>query len=923
VTGHPTALPPLHGRAAELAVVDRLLAGARAGRSGALVVRGEAGIGKSALLTHATARAADMRVLVQTGVETEMELPFAVLHALFADAGAALDRLPDVQGGALRVALGLAAGPPPDRFLVGLAVLDVLAELAAERPVLCVLDDVHWADRASAQALLFAARRLGSESVVLMFAARTGLAPAFPAPGLPELVLPRLDDASAREVLAAAAGDLPRPVRDQLVREAAGNPLALHELPAAHRAGRAPVYPLAPPDAGRGGVAPTHSPVELEFAARIAALPPTAATGLLVAAADGTCDAQVVVAAAERLGAAPADLEVLERERLLMFLDGCMWFHHPLVRTAVYGAATMTAKRAAHRALAEVLDAQHEDDRRNWHLAASSLGPDEAVAAALEESALRARDRGSHEAAAAAYERAAALTPNGPERVRRMVSAAEAASDAGHREWATQLVDRTTAFPEDLQLRARLTLVRARLADEADDPAQTHRLLLDAVGPAARAAPDLAAEMLLWAVEAGWSARDRGMVEQVAVAAGELRVPGVEHIRAHAALAAAQLPDDPDAPLPTAAAALTAMAECHDPGEPRATASLAAWHLVAGDDATALALAAAAEREARASGALGALPRVLAVLAASRWHLGHWRDAAAAATDGLNIARDVGQHQVVDQLTGVLAHLAAAAGDEVGFAAALGELDGRRPTARSAGIVGSARGLLDLGLGRFDAAADRLADTAAASRGWWRGLPELVEAAARVGRTTEALRAADRYARWAEHTGQAWARAVALRCRALAASGDGPADLFAEAAVLHRVDGAHPFERARTDLMHGEWLRRARRRSEARGPLRAAADAFTELGAAPWAERALAELRATGETRATPGHGPDLLAELTPQELQVVRLAAAGLSNRDIAAQLFLSPRTVGYHLYKAFPKLGVASRAQLGAGLPPGGGQR
>ncbi|QYN40851.1 AAA family ATPase [Pseudonocardia sp. DSM 110487] len=904
----------MHGREAELAAVNTLLADARGGRSAALVVRGEAGIGKSALLTEVARQAADMRVLVETGVETEMELPFAALHALFADTCEALDRLPDVQAGALRVALGRAAGPPPDRFLVGLAVLSLLAELAAERPVLCVLDDAHWVDRASAQALLFAARRLGSESVVLLFAARTGLAPEFPAPGVASLDLPRLDDESARHVLDAEAGDLPRPVRDQLLREAAGNPLALHELPAAHRAGRAPVYPLAPPDAGRGGTAPTHSAVEEEFAARIVALPAAARTALLVAAADGTCDTRVVLAAAERLGAGPADLEVLERERLLMFAEGCMGFHHPLIRTAVYGAATMPAKRAAHQALAEVLNGRNEEDRRNWHLAASSLGPDEAVAAALEQSALRARERGSHETVAAAFERAAALSPFGEERARRMVAAAEAAAEAGHREWAAQLAGCTEPVTDQPQLRARLALVRARLADEEGDVAETHRLLLEAVGPAARAAPDLAGEMLLWAVEAGWSARDRGMVEQVSDAAGELGLPGADHIRAHATLAAAQLPDDPDAPLPTAAAALAGMSECEGVGDPRATSSLAAWYLVAGDDTMALALAATAEREARSTGALGALPRVLAALATSRWHLGHWRDAAAAATDGLCIARDVGQHQVVDQLAGVLAHIAAARGDEMRFAAALGELHGRRPTARSVGITGSARGLLDLGLGRFDAAADRLGD-AATSRGWWRGLSDQVEAAARAGRTADARRAADRYARWAEHTGQAWTRAIARRCQALVASEDAAAELFAEATALHRMDGTHPFERARTDLLHGEWLRRARRRSEARGPLRAAADAFAELGATPWAERARAELRATGETRSTStmtGPAPDQLAELTPQELQVVRLAAAGLSNRDIGAQLFLSPRTVGYHLYKAFPKLGVASRAQL-----------
>jgi DNA-binding CsgD family transcriptional regulator len=903
----------LHGRAVELEAMERLLAAARNGRSGALVVRGEAGIGKSALLAHTAtaATAAGMRVRFQTGVETEAELPFAALHTLLEDAGAELDALPEVQAGALRVALGLAAGAPPDRFLVCLAVLTLLAELATDRPVLCVLDDAHWIDQASAQVLLFAARRLGSESVVMLFAARSGLAPAFPAPGLADLVLPRLDDTAARAVLDAAAGDLPRHVRDQVLREAAGNPLALHELPAAHRAGRAPGYPLGPPDAGRGRVAATHSAVEQEFAARIAALPAPAWNVLLVAAADGTCDTGVVLAAAERLGADAADVDVLERERLLMFADGCMGFPHPLIRTAAYGNATMARKRAAHRALAEVLDARHEDDRRNWHLAASSLGPDEAVAAALEQSAVRAGERGSHEAVAAAYERAAALTTLGPERVRRMVSAAEAAAEAGHREWVGRLVDRAIPHAEEPGHRARLALVQARLADEADQPEETHRLLLEAVPPAAPLAPELAGEMLLWAVDAGWSAGDRKLVEQTLATAEELGLPDLEHLRAHAALAASHLEDDPEVPLPPARVALAEIAECRGPGAPRATASLAVWHLVAGDDAAALTLAAAAERESRSTGALGALPRALGALAMSRWYLGHWNDAASAATDGLRIARDIGQYRAVDELVGVLAHLAAATGDERRLAAVQAELDVRRPNPRCAGLATAARGLLDLGLGWFDAAADRLAEESS-GRGRQRVLPDLVEAAARSGRHAKARTATDRFARWAEHTGQAWARAVALRCRALVEPGGDAAALFAEALALHRFDGAHPFERARTELLHGEWLRRARRRSEARGPLRAAENTFAGLGARPWAERARVELRATGETRASTATTPDVLAELTPQELQVVRLAAAGLSNRDIGAQLFLSPRTVGYHLYKAFPKLGVASRSQL-----------
>ncbi len=902
----------LPGRDAELAEVGRLLAAARAGRSAALVVRGEAGIGKSALLDRARTAAADMLVLARTGVETESELPYAALDLLLRDVVGRVGELPDAQSAALRTALGLAApGPPPDRFLVGLAVLTLLAELAADRPVLVVLDDAHWFDRASAEALLFAARRLDAESVVMLFAARTGLAPAFPAPGLAELVLPRLDDTTARQVLDAGAADLPRHVKELLLREAAGNPLALRELPAAHRADRAPVFPLGPPDAGRGGTAPTHSAVEREFAARIAALPATARTLLLVAAADGTCDTAVVLAAAARLGAGPADMEIIERERLLMFGGGCLGFTHPLVRTAAYGGATFVAKQAAHHALADVLDALPEVDRRNWHRAAASIGPDEDVALALEESAARARVRGSHEAVAAAYERAAALSADGASRVRRLVLAAEAAADAGHRDWAEAIAFCVTPHATNPVQRARLAMVRARLADQANRPEDTHRLLLDAVEPVAADDPELAAEMLLWVVEAGWAARDRAVVERAAATADELRLPGT-HVRAHAALAIAQLEDDPDAALPDALAALAELAGCSvTGGSPRAVAGLALWHLLVGADTTAHELATAAQQESRAAGTLGVLPRVLAVLATSRWHLGRWPDAAAAATEGLQIARATGQDQAVGELTVVLAHVAAAAGDEVRTAAVLAELDGRRLPLESAAVAASARGLLDLGRGHFAAAADRLAEPSTGPR-LRRSLPDLVEAAVRSGRADEARTATARFGRWAEHTGQTWARAVSLRCRALVEPGDGAAALFAEAVALHRADGTHPFERARTELLQGEWLRRARRRSEARAPLRTALEAFEQLGARPWAERARAELRATGETRTTAEFGPDVLADLTPQELQVVRLAAAGLSNRDIGAQLFLSPRTVGYHLYKAFPKLGVASRAQL-----------
>jgi DNA-binding CsgD family transcriptional regulator len=630
---------------------------------------------------------------------------------------------------------------------------------------------------------------------------------------------------------------------------------------------------------------------------------------LLVAAADNTCDTGVVLAAAQRLGCSVADLEAAERARLLMFHEGCLSFQHPLIRTAAYGSATVVRKQEAHRALADVLDGRPDVDRRNWHRAAASIGPDEDVAAALEDSARGATDRGSNEAAAAAYERAGSLSPDRLRRTRRLTAAAEAAADAGHREWAGSLaVEAARPVADRVQL-ARLALIHARLADEVNRPEETYRLLMESAVPTAAVAPGPASEMLMWAVEAGWSARDRGMIERVVTAASGL--PDTRHVRALSAVALAQLSDDEDVALPGAVAGLRELVICHGPGSPRVSATLAAWHLALGDHVTAHELAAAAESECRTRGAHGVLPRVLAVLAAGRWHLGRRHDATAAAAEGLQLARDAGHEQALGELAAVVAHLAAVEGDEVRLAAVLTELDGRRMPRGFPEAAASARSLLDVGLGRFETAADRLADLVAhPSRR--QSLPDLVEAATRAGRVELARDAAARFERWAGHVGQAWAGAVALRCRALVEGGDRAERHFAEAVAQHRLDGTRPFERARTELLYGESLRRDRRRAQARSPLRSALETFEELGARPWADRARAELRATGESRADTQPGPDLLAELTPQELQVVRLAAAGLSNRDIGGQLFLSPRTVGYHLYKAFPKLGVTSRAQL-----------
>ncbi|MFI5614358.1 AAA family ATPase [Amycolatopsis sp. NPDC051903] len=858
----------LFGRDAELAALTQLVAGVRTGTGGALVLRGEAGIGKTALLGEAL-RPAEVPVSVHSGLEAEQDLPHAALHALLGEHDA--DGLPPAQAAALGTALGRGGQGAPDRLHVGLAVLTLLGRLA---PAVLVADNLQWFDRESAAALLFAARRLTTESLLMLFATRDGAGS-----GLPELALGRLGPSEATELLRARARRL---LPHELVRirgEAAGNPLAL----------------LAFADPGAGSA----RCVEREFAGRIAALPEPARTVVLLAAADGTGDLGAVLSAAARLGAGVTDLATAERADLLRATGDRLEFTHPLIRPAAYEAAPLALKHAAHQALADVLDPGTEPDRHAGHRAAVAIGPDDDVARALAESGTRALRRGVPEDAATAFERAAQLTRGRDARGERLVAAATAAAGAGWREHAAGLARRAADLVTEPVSRARLTLLEATLAE--GDRAQDAAALLETAESIAPADAQLAGELLLSVVRSAWEARDPRTVEQAARVASHL--PDNAHVAAVAHLVHGYFGADVAPP-----AAIEALRRAGGPAAPRDLAMIARWHLVLSDTPLAHVLAVEAERSAHASGRLDTLSGALGVLARVRWREGNRTAAEAAAGEGLRLARDTGPDSVVGDLAGVRGYLAAVSGDEPGVAAAVAEIPAglheRTP------MVTAVRGLLDLGLGRFDAAADRLAGLTAERDlpDGPRWLPDLVEAATRCGRHDEARSAAERFTRWADAVGQQWAHAVARRCAAL--TGAGPAIAFAEAETIHAADGAMPFERARTALLHGEWLRRAHQRAAARSHLRTAADLFDDLAATPWADRARDELRATGELpHDVPADGAALL---TAQERRVVRLAAQGLSNRDIGAQLFLSPRTVGYHLYKAFPKLGVTTRAQL-----------
>ncbi|MFC5751382.1 ATP-binding protein [Actinomadura rugatobispora] len=911
----------LRGRDAQRAELARLAEAARAGRSGVLVVRGEAGIGKTALLDEAARQAARRdsggsdvpRVLRATGVEAEAALPFAGLQMLLRPVLPRLDALPGAQADALRGALGLAATGGGDRFLVGLAVLTLLSELAAERPVLCLVDDAHWLDPASADALVFAARRLGAEGVALVFAARDG----FDAPGLPELELDGLGREAAAGLLADRSPGLAAPLRDRILKEAAGNPLALIELPAGlseeERSGRASA-PAALPVTGR---------VLASFGVQIDRLPEPSRLVLLVAAAEGGGELGTVLRAAGQLGAGAADLALAERAGLVQVTAVSVAFRHPLVRAAAYQGAPLATRLAAHRALAAVLDG----DRRALHRAAASPVPDESVAAELERTAQRARDRGALASSPALYEEAARLSPGGGDRARRMTRAAQAAITVGRTEQAGALAERALAMTGDPLLHVGPTMVRATVEHERGTPGGSARLLAGSAEPIAGDDPGLALTLLVIAAGNAWSSAEEAALRRVAGLAADLmpRVPGAAPVAAAlVALERLAAGDHAAALAPLRDLVGRSRAEPHESLIVRLFVINLA--LLLGDDAAAAELASGDAARSRGLGLAGALPLTLQMLAQAQAAAGLHRDARAVAAEALGFARDTGQSHREGRIAAVTARLAAIEGDAEGCrelaGRALARGDGHDEAAAAAGC---ALALLDLAQGRYQEALDRLAEivqgparhTAAVRF----ATGDLVEAAVRAGAPGRADGPFRRFAAWSEAAGPPWARGVTLRCRALLAPPREAGGLFEQAAAAHREDGGRPFERARTELLHGEWLRRARRRTDARTPLRFALAAFERLGAAPWTERARAELRASGETAPESTAAEERLAALTPQELQIVRLAAGGASNRDIAARLFLSRRTVEYHLYKAYPKLGITSRAELSrftAPVPP-----
>ena len=895
----------LHGRETEQRVIHDLLIGARAGRSGAVVVRGAAGIGKTALLGHAATAADGMLVLRTAGVETEAEFAFGGLHLLLRPVLNYIGRLPGPQAAALRGAFGMSDRGSQDRFLAGLAVLTLLSEVAEDRPVLCLVDDAHWLDSASADALLFAARRLEAEGVVMVLAARDGPF-AFAAPGLSDLSLDPLNSSHAARLLEERAQRLTPALKGRVIAEADGNPLALVEFAAMATAGSAA--------AGIGPLPVTHR-VQALIASQVRRLGEPTALLLLLAAAESSGDLTQILPAAEALGIGADSLTAAERTGLVAIEETRLVFRHPLVRAAAYHGAPLASRQAVHRALADMLEGRPDPEgRRAWHRAAAVSGRDEQVAAELVQAAERARSRGGYAAVSAAYERAAQLTPDGLTSAVRLLSAATAAADAGQADRADHLTSCVQQLADDPLLLAEIALLRmARMSGN-------HRERIAELGAAVRAIssryPERAAAMLAQALRSAMSV-DRALTSQLLVQSDELTLPphASPKLLDDATVQRARfLVGDPAAEVGPVRDAIAAIRQDPDAAEPDGRVAASAMAFFLGDLDASREISAALAAECRRRGTPAWLPGALQGLAMAQIVSGEWAMARVSATEGLKLAQDIGalpRAAFLANLLGLLAACTGNADDCEAWTAECRRLGGS--TLFSANGRSSALALLDLGNGRFGAALDRLAKLP--GDGWddssFMSLPDMVEAAARVGGSEHVRQALARFETWTHLTGQPWARAGACRCQALV-SDDAQAEEHYRAAVDGNYQGRW-FELARSRLVYGEWLRRRRRRGEARAQLAAAYVTFEDLGAAGWAGRTAKELAAVGSApEGRPARLAGALYQLTPQELQVVQLAAAGLSNRDIAAQMFLSSRTVGYHLYKAYPKLGVASRTEL-----------
>jgi DNA-binding CsgD family transcriptional regulator len=894
----------LTDRLSERRVLDRFVASVRAGEGRALVMRGEPGVGKTVLLDYLAGRAFGCQVARASGVQSEMELAFAGLHQLCAPLLDAAESLPDPQRDALRTAFGLSAGPVPDRFLVGLAVLGLLSETARERPLVCVVDDQQWLDHASAQALGFAARRLAADPVGLVFATRE---PGQDVAGLPELVVAGLAADDARQLLESAlTGPMDARVRDQIIADTNGNPLALLELPR----GLTPAQLAG--GFGLSSAVPLTGRIEESFGRQLDALPAQTRRLVQLAAADPSGDPVLVWRAAGRLaiGAGAARPAV---EAGLADFGARVRFRHPLVRSAAYRSASAQTRQELHGALAEATDPAADPDRRAWHRAQAAPGPDEEIAAELEQCASRAQSRGGLAAAAAFLEQSAGLTLDPARRARRALAAAQAKHQAGAPDAALGLLAMAQAGPLDDLQRARGDLLRAQVAFASSHGRDAPPLMLSAAKRLEVLDVALARETYLEAFTA-------------AMFVGRLS-PAVADVARAARQAPAQLVQAraPDLLLDALALLVT---EGYAAGTPALRQALLAFRsqdvsaaglsclwlaeraaMAVWDDETWHVLASRHVKLARDSGTLSELPLAVRSRILLHAHAGELAEGAALIAEAQVVADATGSQLAPYGATGV----AAWRGREAEAAELIqANLDGVASRGEGRGVTSQySAALLYNGLGRYDkalAAAELACEyDDVGVLGW--SLTELVEAAVRSGQPERASGAFQRLCETTGASGTDWALGTQARSRALLSTGETAESCYREAIERLGRTRMRPAA-ARVHLLYGEWLRRENRRRDARSELRTAYDLCTAMGIEAFAERARRELLATGE--AVRRRTVETVSELTAQEAQIARLAVGGRTNAEIGAQLFLSTRTVEWHLSKVYAKLGVGSRRGL-----------
>jgi DNA-binding CsgD family transcriptional regulator len=907
--------PIFRDRTKERDRLGHLLQAVRAGESAALVIRGEAGIGKSALLEDCIERAAGFQVARIAGMQSEMEWPYAGLHQLCAPMLPEADHLPDPQRNALRVAFGFTSGVAPDRFMVALATLGLLAEVAQKRPLLTVVDDAQWLDAASGQVLGFVARRVLAESVLMLFGVREPTEDHDLA-GLAELTLRGLADEDARALLEAATpGRVDPRVRDRIVAETRGNPLALVELP----------KDLTAAELAGGFIVPNRdlaSHLEDRFLRRFEALPYTTQRLMLVAAADPTGDVALLWGAALTLGI-ESDAAAVTGALELVNIGAQVRFRHPLVRSAIYSGASPEDRRAVHLALAEATDRQTEPDRRAWHLALATEGTDELVAFELERSAGRAQARGGLAAAGALLQRSVALTQDPGRRTDRALAAAQAQMSAGVFGEAVRLVAAAEVDAQDELQRARIDLLRGQIAAAAGPGAEAPAQLLKAAKRLEPLDIILARETYLDAWGAAWFVGQfgpSGRLGEVAQAMQDAPTPAGPLGFSDLLLEGLSLlvTEGRSAATPTLREAVSAFPNAEIPvekglqwGGMAATAAAMLWDFES--------LHSVMDRQTELARRTGALAPLCITLTGNVFMIA-WRGELAAATalaaDTDALIAAIGLRQVPNSA----AFIAALKGDEPhssAFINAAIELANARREGYAAQVGLFAAAILSNGLARYEHAfLMSLQATSLAPElhlaGW--ALPELIEAAVRTGNKSVAADALERFSdctKWCESD---WGHGMFARCQALVSNDETAEEHYSEAVECLSRTALRP-EHARAHLLYGEWLRRRRRRVDSRHQLRIAYDMFSDIGMLAFAERALRELQATGET--VRKRQDDTRSDLTPQEEQIARLALEGRTNPEIGAQLYISVRTVEWHLHKIFTKLGITSRKGLRDALP------